>query len=116
MTILANIKQDYETLRDGQPGQRFRRYAEQRRKRRSGKHGLRRVVSGLLGIALIVIGIAIGWLPGPGGFLAIIGLALIAKEVPWIANVLDAFELGMRRAIRSLKRLFFDRSEKCNDT
>lgn len=115
MTFLANIKQDYKRLRDGLPGHRFRRYVDERRKRRSGKHGVRRVVNGLLGIALILIGIAIGWLPGPGGLLAIIGLALIAKEVPWIADVLDALELGIRRVVRSLKRLLFHRSEKCND-
>lgn len=116
MPILAAIKRDYQTLRDGRPGQRFRHYAEERRKRRGGKQGLRRVLSSLLGVALIVIGIAIGWLPGPGGFLAIIGLALIAKEVPWIANVLDAFELGVRRAVRSIRRLVSKHSEKCNGT
>ncbi|MEO8268533.1 MAG: PGPGW domain-containing protein [Aureliella sp.] len=72
---------------------------------------VRRIARDTLAVALIVIGIAIGWLPGPGGFLAIIGLALIAQEVPWIADVLDATEIGIRRFIRSCKRIFIFRSQ-----
>ena len=116
MTILAKIKEDYETLRNGPPGHRFRRYVDARKKRRSGKLSIRRVASNLLGVALVVIGVSIGWLPGPGGFLAFIGLALIAKEVPWIADVLDGFELGTRRTIQWCKSLICHRSKKCNDT
>ncbi len=111
LSFLTSIKQDYKTLHEGHPGRRFRSYVDERRKRRSGKLGVRRIAGDFLAIALIVTGIAIGWLPGPGGFLAIIGLALIAREVPWIADVLDATEIGIRRIIRSCKGLFIFRSE-----
>lgn len=111
MSILATIKQDYQTLRDGQPGRRFRTYVVERRMRGSGKLSVRRIARDFIGLGFIVIGIAIGWLPGPGGFLAIIGLALIAQEVPWIADVLDASEIGVRRIIRSCKKLFVFPSE-----
>ncbi len=105
LKVFATLKHDYKLLRDGNPGRRFRDYTDERRRRRSGSFSVGRVVSFLVGISLIAIGLGIGWLPGPGGFLAIVGLALIAQEIPWIATALDAIELQIRRVIRSTKRL-----------
>lgn len=111
MSWLSVINQDYQALRNGQPGSRFRNYVDEKRKRSDGKRNLQRVFRNLIGFALIVIGIAIGWLPGPGGFVAIIGLALIAQEVPWIADGLDAIEVGIRRIIGFITACSIFRSE-----
>ncbi len=105
LKVFATLKHDYKVLRDGRPGRRFRDYTDERRRRRSGSFSIGRVASFLVGISLIAIGLGIGWLPGPGGFLAIIGLALIAQEIPWIATALDVIELRIRSLIRSSKRL-----------
>ncbi len=43
----------------------------------------------LLGLVLTVGGASIGWLPGPGGFVAIFGLALLAQEFRPMAVALD---------------------------
>jgi hypothetical protein len=39
----------------------------------------------------------IGWLPGPGGFLSIVGLALLATEMRPLARLLDRIELFLRK-------------------
>lgn len=57
-----------------------------RRRIRSNPHQLRayRVVIGLLGLMLILLGLATGWLPGPGGIpLVLLGLAVWASEFRW---------------------------------
>ncbi len=110
MAILETIKHDFCRLRDGEPGCRFKDFAQERRSRRESKMSAGRVLSLLAGFALIVAGIGIGWLPGPGGFLAIIGLALIAQEIPWVAGVLDAIEIRIRQVIRYVKRIISART------
>lgn len=100
------------TLRNAQPGHRFRSYVDERRKRMENKSGPARLAIPAIGLALIVVGLAIGWLPGPGGFVAIIGLALIAQEVPWVADLMDRSELLLRQLWRFVKRLFVGRELK----
>ena len=67
------------------------------------------------GTALIVVGLAIGWLPGPGGFLAFVGLAMIAIEIPCAARALDVGEVKLRAVyniLRNMVRHLFMRSSK----
>ena len=103
MNILKTIKDDYRTLRDGVPGKRFRNYADARRERRDGHFSPSRIVYFAVGILLIVVGLGIGWLPGPGGFLAIIGFAVISQEFPFVADMLDSFERVIRRFFFRMK-------------
>ncbi len=60
------------------------------------------------GIVLILGGLAIGWLPGPGGFIAIFGVALLATEFRFLARLLDWSEL---RLIGLWRRLWVRRSK-----
>ena len=77
-----SLKQDWNRLLHGRPGRRFFDFHQERCKRRAGGWPRERVVTLVLGTALLVVGLAIGWLPGPGGFLAIIGAALLGIE--WV--------------------------------
>jgi hypothetical protein len=57
-----------------------------RRRIRSNPHQLRvyRCVVGAVGLLLILLGLATGWLPGPGGIpLVLLGLAVWASEFRW---------------------------------
>ena len=57
-----------------------------RRRIRSNPHQLRlyRAAVGLLGLLLVLLGLATGWLPGPGGIpLVLAGLAVWASEFHW---------------------------------
>lgn len=73
---------------------RSRRFVERYERRRDGQHmrlaGPLRVLAGML---LILLGIAIGWLPGPGFvILALPGAFLVAGEVRRAATMLDRAE------------------------
>lgn len=49
------------------------------------------------GLLLLLGGLAIGWLPGPGGFISIFGAALLATEFRSLARLLDRAERVGRR-------------------
>lgn len=101
--MLQTIKEDCRTLRDGVPGKRFRDYVDERRERRGTKWSAGRVASFTIGITLMFFGLGIGWLPGPGGFLAIVGLALVAQEIPVLADFLDCTEMFVRNCVSAIR-------------
>lgn len=88
---------DFAVLRRGKAGSRFQDYRKYKRQRRDGNRISSRVFTFGLGTLLIVVGLLIGWLPGPGGFVALIGLAMLGREIPWIPRVMDSSELILRR-------------------
>lgn len=48
------------------------------------------IVLDVVGIALIILAILIGWLPGPGGIpLALVGLSLLAINHTWAERLLQ---------------------------
>lgn len=99
MKLWKTLKSDYHRLRDGEPGHRFGAYVAYRRERRGSGFSFARLANFVGGVALIVLGAGIGWLPGPGGFIAVIGLALIALEIPLVATAMDAVERAIRRLL-----------------
>lgn len=113
--MLQTIKDDLDTLRSGPPGERFLQYVEERRERRGTKWSAGRIISFSVGMTLIVVGLGIGWLPGPGGFLAIVGLGLIAQEFPFIAKVLDRIEMCLRGVAATVKRWFHPPESKSDE-
>lgn len=88
----------------GKPGKRFQAFCERSRQR--SRSLLKRIGMFAGGTALIVFGLAIGWLPGPGGFLAIVGVAMIAVELPIAAKFLDVCEIKIRGACQFMCTLF----------
>lgn len=93
---MATIKQYATRLKDGEPGRRFHDLYGFRQT--DPPTTLARVGLWLVALVLIVGGAAIGWLPGPGGFIAIFGLAIVGMEFRFVAVLLDRVE----RAGRSL--------------
>jgi hypothetical protein len=55
------------------------------------------------GVGLTLFGLAVGWLPGPGGFVAILGLGLLATVWRPLAKLLDQTELGARKLWHRLR-------------
>src|SRR5687767_14074771 len=102
---MSTLAKDWKQLTRGRPGRRFVDFHQVRCKRRAGGWPRERVVTLTLGIGLVVVGLAIGWLPGPGGFLAVIGLALLGIEWLRVAKLLDRVELSAWELWRSLRRL-----------
>lgn len=64
-----------------------------------------RLIVLVLGIALIVTSVALGWLPGPGGIpLFLAGIALLSTQFEWAKRV-RAWVFGhLRRAAEKARR------------
>jgi hypothetical protein len=80
------------------PGQRFARRYE--RVSGDGRRAPARLLRGLLGIVLLLVGVVFMALPGPGFVPAFAGLALLAGESQRLARALDRAELTVRRWLR----------------
>lgn len=94
-----SIKADFAQLRSAPPGKRFREYKTYKLKEYE-KRPTNRIASIAGALALVVIGLAIGWLPGPGGFLAIVGVAMLVPHTPGLGALLDYCEKFLRRLVR----------------
>jgi hypothetical protein len=93
--VLDALRESWRTLRVGSPGRRFEEAYRARQRRRKGAAGFRWLVKAT-GILLVIAGLAIGWLPGPGGVVAVVGVALLATEFRGFALLLDRMELALR--------------------
>lgn len=87
---MAAIRDYVARLKDGAPGRRFLELHEFRQQ----DPPTTAVRVGLWAVAILLIGggIAIGWLPGPGGFVAVFGFAIIGMEFRVVAVTLDRLE------------------------
>jgi hypothetical protein len=103
MRWTAPIRASWRKLSAGEAGRRFTDFYEDRRKRRASAGATVRVAWVGLGIVLVLGGLAIGWLPGPGGFIAIFGAALLATEYRPLARLLDRAESVARRTWRWIR-------------
>lgn len=90
------VQGSWRCLKEGAPGSRFRGVYEHRKRTQQDRSLARRVVPVALGVILVLAGIAIGWVPGPGGFIGIFGVALLATQFRWLAKLLDWTELRLR--------------------
>lgn len=106
MTALDTVRQNWRQLQKGTPGHRFRQFHEWRQKRRESGFSLERVVVLGGGFLLLLGGLAIGWLPGPGGFISVFGAALLATEYRPLARLLDWTEVRGRRIMRWIQNFW----------
>ena len=87
---MATIRQYVRQLKGGRAGQRFLALYEFRKA--DPPAPAVRVGLWLVAVVLIGGGLAIGWLPGPGGLIAVFGLAIVAMEFRVMAVILDRVE------------------------
>lgn len=77
------------------------------RRKRSWSDRTKRIVITVLGISLVVVGVGLFVLPGPGILVVLAGLALLASEYDWAQ---DALEWARRRSKQAAGR--FRRSSR----
>ncbi len=102
MPANTTLREIVQHLRDGEPGRRFVDAYEFRKTH--PPHPALRVALWVLALALIAGGVAISWVPGPGGCISILGLAVFAMEMRPVAVLLDKVELWLRHAWEWLRR------------
>ena len=94
---------DWKAFRDAPPGERFRR---RHGNRKSAGPPLARILTVVLGLALVVGGAILLVIPGPGVLVIGFGGALIAQEFRWAAVALDWIEVQLRKALRFSRRFW----------
>jgi hypothetical protein len=97
---LAEVKEEWRRFRDDSPGERFRKHRE-RMKRKSKKHA---AVATALGVLLLVSGVVLLFMPGPGLLLIVFGLALVGSHVKRVADAMDRAEPALRDRGRRIAR------------
>jgi hypothetical protein len=110
-----SFSEDWKRLVHGRPGRRFLDFHQARCKRRAGGWPLERVLTLVVGTLLLVGGLAIGWLPGPGGFIGIFGAALLGVEWLRIARLLDRCEMLVWDGVRFVRRRLGARRQTAED-
>ena len=105
-SMFQAIKDDLRELKGGEPGSRFRDFYDFRRRHRRQGFSPARFLTIFFGLVLVIGGASIGWLPGPGGFVAIFGLALLAQEFRPLAALLDWVEPKLHTVWKSIVRFW----------
>jgi len=106
-SIVDRARCEWRRFRDDPPGRRFRNY--RRRLHESASRSLR--VCGIVcGALLVIAGIAMCFLPGPGLLVLLLGLAMFGGESRRLARWLDRMEPAMRRKAAAGRRWWHRRS------
>jgi hypothetical protein len=100
--MLERLKGRWRRLKAGQPGARFQR--QYRENRESRKSGLQRWGAVAAGAGLILLGILLLFIPGPGLLFIAAGGAVLARESQVLARAMDWGEVRGRQLWRRLRR------------
>jgi hypothetical protein len=95
--MLGSLKKRWKEFEEAPPGERFERM------HRAGKESglpLGRIAMVIAGVALVVGGVVLLAIPGPGLLVIAFGAALIAQQFLFVARALDGLELLLRKLHR----------------
>src|SRR5262245_27920484 len=93
--MLDEFRKSWKAFRSARAGPRFQKLYRERKTR-----GASRVVVTVVGIVLLVGGVVLLFIPGPGIPLSAFGAALLAQQSLWLAKLLDRLEPVLRRLAR----------------
>ncbi|HUS31930.1 MAG TPA: PGPGW domain-containing protein [Kofleriaceae bacterium] len=96
----AQLKHEWQAFKDDEPGERFEDHHDRMKHASKGFN----IGATALGVFLLLAGIVLCVIPGPGTPLIVFGLALLAARWQRAAKVLDRGELKVRKGGRRLKR------------
>lgn len=101
--MFESIKAGWREFAAQTPGHRFQKRYRRSRNPDFPRGTVRRIVALTIGIVLILAGLVMLVIPGPGLLAMIIGLGFFAEESLWLAKLLDAMELWLRRTWTRLR-------------
>ena len=100
--MFENLKHQWHAVQKSKAGTRFQARHQARKKARASP--LWKPLYVILGLALVVVGVAMLAFPGPGLVVIFIGAAVLGQESLLVARGLDRLELKVRPLVnRSLK-------------
>jgi len=98
--LIARLKSGWRELRRGSPGRRFQeRYARQQQAGRCGALAKWCIIGG--GLLVVLAGVVLLPLPGPGMVIVAFGALMIAGQSRATARALDRLELRARHVYSS---------------
>jgi hypothetical protein len=100
MGALAEVKQEWKSFKDDEPGERFRNHRERMKEKPRGHS----VVALAIGVLLVAGGVVLLFIPGPGSLLIVFGVALIASHSKTLSAKMDRAEPKLRELGRRGKR------------
>ncbi|HEY0233384.1 MAG TPA: PGPGW domain-containing protein [Dokdonella sp.] len=99
--MFDHLRNQWRSFRSQPAGERF----QQRYRQRATRSGaLRKAAVMVAGVVLILLGIAMIVLPGPGLLAIVFGAGLVAEESLFAARMLDRVERALRRRLDCWRR------------
>jgi hypothetical protein len=99
-SLYQEMRREWRLFRDDRVGHRFR---DHQVRLKNGSLRMR-AVSMLFGVVLLVAGVVLCFIPGPGVPVLVFGIALLAGESRVVATLLDRTEPPARRAVHRAGR------------
>ncbi|HMM68350.1 MAG TPA: PGPGW domain-containing protein [Dokdonella sp.] len=100
--MFEDTRSTWKTFASRTPGTRFRARYRRRSERPSGTVRKYAIIG--IGLVLMLIGVALLVLPGPGILMLLLGAGLIAEESLIAARGLDRIELWITRRVQRWRR------------
>ena len=97
---IDELNQEWHRFRADPPGERFERHYH---RAHSGRTTAGSIVRFIVGPLLLLLGVALWFLPGPGWLCIFAGLTTLAGGSHWLAQWLDRIEVAARRRLGRLR-------------
>ncbi len=94
--MFDQARRTWREFSNGQPGYRFQRQYRRRQETTNGLFDPKNLLHLAGGVAIIVIGVLLAPIPGPGGIIVFVGLAMVGSLFLPVARALDWGELRAR--------------------
>lgn len=104
LSMLASLKEHWHELKDSRPGHRFQERYHRRKKELRGSFHWGRWLNIVGGVLVVLVGIFLLAVPGPGMLVAVVGLSLLGSEFLALARFLDWAEVRLRRIFQWARR------------
>ncbi len=98
--MIDQAKRAWQEFRRSQPGDRFQERYKRRQQTTRGAFDPRNLLYLGGGVAIIIVGVLLAPIPGPGGIIGFVGLAMIGSIFLPVARALDWGELRARGIVR----------------
>jgi hypothetical protein len=96
-------REDWRLFQASKPGFRFRDRYRRRQRNSPGRVGFRKALYVLGGIAVAIVSLLLAPVPGPGWGTFLVGILILAGELPIVARLLDRADVMLRGPARRIQ-------------